>query len=97
MKEPKQSLIYLAMAKRGQKMERYKRSIHHVDREEACAVAASDCDRHGQAATWHTYLHFWTNEDKEQEKERLKQDSAETTKIAVTITSKMVVQKLHWT
>lgn len=39
-------------------MERHKRSFHHVDREEVCAVAASHSDHHGQAATWHTYLHF---------------------------------------
>ena len=54
-------MIYLVMVKTVPKiLERYQGSIHHVhvDRKEGSAVATSDCDHHGQAVTWHTYLRF---------------------------------------
>lgn len=57
-------------------------------------MAASHSDHHGQAATWHTYLHF---RQIEIERERRYEKVKESTKTAVTITSKMVVQKLHCT
>lgn len=54
-------MIYLVMVNTVQKiLERNQRSVHHVhvDRKEGSAVATSDCDHHGQAATWHTHLRF---------------------------------------